>query len=85
MRLHKSQRLFLDARHCRTILTFGDPEAYLITRRAESGFLVAIDMVEYARDLILPQHIVENEFLQRLREYACDIAVLSEVRARLTE
>ncbi|KAG6333344.1 hypothetical protein ID866_5750 [Astraeus odoratus] len=47
-------------------------------RRKESGFLVALDLIEYARDLNMLESIYDNESLKKLRDYVCDIAVLCE-------
>lgn len=47
-------------------------------RRRQSGFLVPLEMIAYAKDLRLPESILSDEKLEILRDRTCDIAVLAE-------
>lgn len=83
IRFRKAQREFLDAQRETRSFEVGDLEGYMSFRRRQSGFLVPLEMIAYAKDLRLPESILSNEKLEILRDHACDIAVLAEVRATL--
>ncbi|KAL4062649.1 isoprenoid synthase domain-containing protein [Scleroderma yunnanense] len=78
MRFCKSQLAFCEARCEVSMPGVTDLENYMAFRRKESGFLMTICMIEYARDLKIPESILESESLQKLQNHACDIAILSE-------
>lgn len=79
MRFNKSQLTFCKARCEAPTSAVDDIESYTAFRRKESGFFLAICMIEYARDLNLPESILGSESFQKLKNHACDIALLSEV------
>ncbi|KIM60286.1 hypothetical protein SCLCIDRAFT_1217071 [Scleroderma citrinum Foug A] len=78
MRFNKSQLTFCKARCEAPTSAVDDIESYTAFRRKESGFFLAICMIEYARDLNLPESILGSESFQKLQNHACDIALLSE-------
>lgn len=84
MRFIKSQRCYLEARHqlCKSsaLGLIPDLESYIEQRRDASGFRLALDMVQYAGDVKVPDTLPEDTLFGRLHEHACDIATWSEVR-----
>lgn len=82
IRFRKAQREFQDAqRETPRSFEVGDLEGYMSFRRRQGGFFVPLEMIAYAKDLRLSESILSNEKLEILRDRACDIAVLAEVRA----
>lgn len=83
MRFIKSQRCYLEARHQLSINgaqgVVPDLESYIEQRRDASGFRMALDMVQYAGDVNVPDVLLEDPLFGRLHDHACDIATWSEV------
>lgn len=80
MRFNKSQVAFCEARGDEATTSDVDEiEHYMAFRRKESGFFLAICMIEYARDLKIPESVLGGELFQKLQDHACNIAILSEV------
>lgn len=83
MRFIKSQRCYLEARHqvskneVHGVLP--DLESYIEQGRDASGFRMALDMVQYAGDMNIPDALLGDAMFARLHDHACDIAVWSMV------
>ncbi|KAF9222155.1 terpenoid synthase [Gyrodon lividus] len=84
IRFHKSQRSCLAARQLLRMNGLGagsvapDLESYIELRRDASGFRMALDMIEYAGDLDVPETLFGNTLFRKLLDHACDIAAWSE-------
>ncbi|KAF8836489.1 terpenoid synthase [Paxillus ammoniavirescens] len=79
MRFHRSQRSCIAARHqlCSNGVT-PDLESYIELRRDASGFRMALNMIEYAGDLEVPETLSGNALFRKLLDHVCDIAAWSE-------
>lgn len=80
IRFRKAQRAFMEAQCETRAFEVGNLESYVSFRRQQSGFLISLEMIAYAKDLRLPENLLSSEKLEILRDCACDIAALSEVR-----
>jgi len=82
MQFGKSQRRYLEARRqlsrngARGVVP--DLETYIEQRRDASGFRMALDMVQYAGDVNVPDALAGDALFVRLHDHACDIASWSE-------
>lgn len=83
MRFIKSQRCYLEARHQLSKNSaegvVPDLESYIEQCRDASGFRMALDMVQYAGDVNIPDALLGDAMLGRLHDHACDIAAWSVV------
>ncbi|KAI6102762.1 isoprenoid synthase domain-containing protein [Pisolithus croceorrhizus] len=78
IRFRKAQRAFMEAQCETRAFEVGNLESYVSFRRQQSGFLISLEMIAYAKDLRLPENLLSSEKLEILRDCACDIAALSE-------
>lgn len=83
MRFIKSQRCYLEASEqfaansARGIVP--DLESYIEQARDASGFRMALDMVQYAGDVHVPDALLGDAMFGRLHDHVCDIAAWSAV------